>query len=178
MLDNFALKFRRVIGMDGLVSTIVGILIVFWPDKSANFVAALIGIAMLLMGAFKLWSAFSGKENRRRDQVMDAIVAVVYLVAGLFIFIDMQAATLSLLLVVGMLTGITWLVEGIANLTILNRLNSSKTWHFIAALINILAGLSLIVSPLIGGFLVWTFFGIMLLVVGIIKLAHYFTLKK
>ena len=147
MSEEFFTKVRRTIGFDGLISTIIGALIVFLPTLSAGVVAGL-------------------------------IVSVIYLVAGIFIFVDMQLAAISLILVVGILTGITWLVEGFVQLFILNKLVTNKIWSTILAFISILGGASILFSPIWGGLVVWTFFGITLMVIGIFKLIQYFTLKN
>lgn len=178
MLDDFSLKLRRAIGIDGLISLVVGILVVFWPDTSIKFVAGLIGVALVLAGAVKMIPVLRNQDYSGTDRVKDAIISVVYLVAGLFIFIDMNAASLSLLLVVGVLTGLVWLSEGIIHMMVINRFRGNRLWPFISALISVVAGLSLIISPFIGGLLVWTFFGIMLLVVGVVKIVQYFTFGK
>ena len=81
-------------------------------------------------------------------------------------------------MVVGILTGTTWLVEGFVQLFILNKLATNKTWSTISAIISILGGASILFSPILGGLVVWTFFGITLLVIGIFKLIQYFTLKN
>jgi len=90
----------------------------------------------------------------------------------------MQAAAISLILVVGILTGMAWLIEGIIQLTILNQMGTNKVWSILSAAISVIGGLSLLFSPLLGGVLVWSFFGITLLIIGIFKLIQYFTLKN
>ena len=90
----------------------------------------------------------------------------------------MQAAAVSLILVVGILTGMAWLIEGIIQLTILNQISTNKFWSILSAVISVLGGLSLLFSPLLGGILVWTFFGVTLLIIGIFKIIQYVTLKK
>lgn len=178
MLDSFSLKLRRTIGIDGLVSLVAGVLVVFFPDTSIKIVAGLIGASLVLAGIVKMVPILRNQDYSVTDRTKDIIISVVYFVAGLFIFLDMNAASLSLLIVLGVLTGIVWLSEGVIHMTIINRLGEKKVWPFISALISLIAGLSLIVSPFIGGLLVWSFFGIMLLVIGAIKIVQYFTFGK
>ncbi|GAO99812.1 HdeD family acid-resistance protein [Fructobacillus ficulneus] len=178
MQDDFAMKMKRTVGFDGLISTLIGAFIVFWPGASVKLLASIIGVALLILGGVKLLFALNGSETKKSTKLYDVLVAILYLVAGLFVFIDMEAASFSLLLVVGVLTGITWLVEGIIQIVVVNRLGGNHVWHFISALISALAGMSLIFSPFVGGLLVWMFLGVMLLIVGIFKLVHYFTIGK
>lgn len=178
MSDVFFNKLRRAIGFDGLVSVIIGALIVFLPNRTANAAAALIGAALIAIGLFKLLSVFKDDSESGMARLGNLIVSIIYLVAGIFIFVDIKSAGISLILVVGILTGMTWLIEGIIQLTIIKYINMNKTWFIISALISIVAGFSLLISPLIAGLVVWTFFGISLLVIGIFKLIQYVTLKN
>ncbi len=178
MSEEFFTKVRRTIGFDGLISTIIGALIVFLPNRSARAAAGMIGAALIAVGLFKLISVFRRDAENGMARLGNLIVSVIYLVAGIFIFVDMQSAAISLILVVGILTGITWLIEGFIQVAILNKLTTNKTWSTISAIISILGGASILFSPMWGGLVVWTFFGITLLIIGIFKLIQYFTLKK
>ncbi len=178
MSEEFFTKVRRTIGFDGLISTIIGALIVFLPNRSARAAAGMIGAALIAVGLFKLISVFRRDAENGMARLGNLIVSVIYLVAGIFIFVDMQSAAISLILVVGILTGITWLIEGFVQVAILNKLTTNKTWSTISAIISILGGASILFSPMWGGLVVWTFFGITLLIIGIFKLIQYFTLKN
>jgi len=178
MSENFLNKVRRSIGFDGLISTIIGALIVFLPNRSARAAAGMIGAALIVVGLFKFIAVFKKDIKNGISRIGHLIISVIYLIAGIFIFIDMQSAAISLILVVGLLTGMAWLVEGFIQLTILDQISTNKTWSLISAIVSILGGLTLLFSPLIGGFIVWTFFGISLLIIGIVKIIQFFTFKS
>lgn len=178
MSDEFLVKVRRAIGFDGLISIIIGAFILFLPGRSARVVAGMMGAALIAAGLFKLLSIFKKDSANGVTRLGHLISSVIYIVAGLFIFIDMQAAAISLILVVGILTGMAWLIEGIIQLTILSQMGTNKVWSILSAAISVIGGLSLLFSPLLGGVLVWSFFGITLLIIGIFKLIQYFTLKN
>jgi len=178
MSDEFLVKVRRAIGFDGLISIIIGAFILFLPGRSARVVAGMMSAALIAAGLFKLLSIFKKNSANGVTRLGHLITSVIYIVAGLFIFIDMQAAAISLILVVGILTGMAWLIEGIIQLTILNQMGTNKVWSILSAAISVIGGLSLLFSPLLGGVLVWSFFGITLLIIGIFKLIQYFTLKN
>ncbi|MBZ5963446.1 DUF308 domain-containing protein [Leuconostoc gelidum subsp. gelidum] len=178
MSDEFLVKVRRAIGFDGLISIIIGAFILFLPGRSARVVAGMMSAALIAAGLFKLLSIFKKNSANGVTRLGHLITSVIYIVAGLFIFIDMQAAAISLILVVGILTGMAWLIEGIIQLTILSQMGTNKVWSILSAAISVIGGLSLLFSPLLGGVLVWSFFGITLLIIGIFKLIQYFTLKN
>ena len=178
MSDNFFNKLRRTIGFDGLISTIIGALIVFLPNRSARVAAGMIAAALIAVGLFKLISIFQRDDENNGVRLGNIITSITYLIAGAFIFIEMQASAEALILFVGIFTGMSWLIEGFIQITIINQISTNKMWSIISALISILGGLSLLFSPVLGGLIVWTFFGMALLVIGIFKLIQYFTLKN
>lgn len=178
MSNDFFVKVRRTIGFDGLISTIVGALIVFLPGRSARAAAGMVGAVFIAVGLFRLLSVFQKNTDNNWTRVGHVILSIIYLVAGVFIFMDMSVAAISLILVVGTLTAMTWLIEGIIQFALLNQLSANKVWSFFSALISVLGGLSLLFSPLMGGLLLWTFFGLLLMVIGIFKLIQFVTLKN
>lgn len=177
-MDAFTSRVRRTIGIDGLISTIIGAFITIWPEKSASFVAGMIGFAFFAIGVSKLLVSIRDTEQGRSNRIIGIIMSILYMVAGLFIFLDLETATLSLLVVVGVFTGLTWAIEGVVQMIIINRWGSNRVWPFISALISFLAGLTLVFSPFFGGLLLWEFLGIMLLVVGIVKLVQFATIRQ
>ncbi|MFT8498139.1 HdeD family acid-resistance protein [Leuconostoc pseudomesenteroides] len=178
MSGEFFNTMRKAIGIDGLISSIIGALILFLPNLSAKVAAGMIGATLVVIGLFKLWTFFQLKSEGAMARFGNLLVAIIYMVAGIFIFVDMQSAAISLILVVGILTGMTWVIEGFVQLTILNQLANNKFWATLAAFVSILGGLSLLFSPVLGGLIVWTFFGVTLLVIGIVKLIQFATLKN
>ena len=177
-MDAFTSRVRRTIGIDGLISTVIGALITIWPEKSASFVAGMIGFAFFAIGVSKFLVSARNTDQGNANRIIGIIMSILYMAAGLFIFIDIETATLSLFIVVGVFTGLTWVIEGVVQMSVINRLGSNRVWPFISALISLLAGITLVVSPFFGGLLLWEFLGIMLLVVGIVKLVQFAAIRQ
>ena len=99
---------------------------------------------------------------------------MIYLVAGVFSFINLYAATAYLFLIVGLLVGITWIVEAIVTFASLKYFER-KGWAVFSALISLLAGIVLLFSPLIGAAILWLLLGLAMIIVGVVKIFQYFT---
>jgi uncharacterized membrane protein HdeD (DUF308 family) len=48
--ENFSKKLRNNVGINGLISTLIGLLILFWPGRTAQVGTVLIGISFILIG--------------------------------------------------------------------------------------------------------------------------------
>jgi len=94
-----------------------------------------------------------------------------------FVFADLNAATESLFILVGIFVGVLWIIDGIVNLTALSQFYN-KIWAMILSLISVIAGATLLFSPLWGAVTLWMILGIEFLVVGIIKIIHYYNWNK
>ena len=51
MSDLFYTKLRSMVGLQGLLSLVFGLLIVFWPNRTAAAVTIMVGIAFIAIGA-------------------------------------------------------------------------------------------------------------------------------
>ncbi|WP_234701655.1 DUF308 domain-containing protein [Leuconostoc lactis] len=153
-------------------------MIVFWPNRTAAAVTIMVGIAFIAIGAAYV-AAYVAAIGRHDDESAWArlgsfLVGVIYLVAGVFSFINLYAATAYLFLIVGLLVGITWIVEAIVTFASLKYFER-KGWAVFSALISFLAGIVLLFSPLIGAAILWLLLGLAMIIVGVVKIFQYFT---
>lgn len=172
-------RLRRGLGFNGIVSVIIGLLILFWPSRTAAIVASIVGVALIIMGVVYIGSNFIRKREDRSKIwcVGHFILGFMYLFAGIFVFADLNAAAESLFILVGIFVGVLWIIDGIVNLTALSQFYN-KIWAMILSLISVIAGATLLFSPLWGAVTLWMILGIEFLVVGIIKIIHYYNWNK
>ena len=71
------------------------------------------------------------------------------------------------------MVGIVWIIEGIVGLTLIGDA-ASKVWTIIFAIISILAGISLVTSPLWGAAFLWWLLGLSLVILGIVQIIRAF----
>jgi len=168
---------RTALGIGGVLSVIVGILILAWPGKTAMVVTAIIAIyaiaAGLVYGGLGIFSKTKGGWAR----IGHIVLGIVFIIAGIVAFLNLGAATEWLALFLGILVGILWIVEGVVALSTLGDA-ASKGWTVFFAIISIIAGIVLLFSPLWGAAVLWWLLGISLIVLGIIQIVRAFTFGK
>lgn len=167
---------RTALGLGGVVSLILGILILVWPSKTAMVVAAIIAIYAIVGGLVYAGLGIFSKVMGGWARIGHVILGIVFIIAGVLAFANLGAATLWLTVFIGVMVGIMWIIEGIVALTTLGD-SSSKGWSVFFAIISIIAGVMLCFSPFLIGVL-WLLLGISMVVLGIIQIVRAFTFGK
>jgi uncharacterized membrane protein HdeD (DUF308 family) len=166
-------SIRAALGISGLVSLVIGIVILVWPLKTAiviaGFIAAYAAIAGLVNIAIGIFSRKLGGWPR----VGYLVLGAVFLVSAVVAFANLSATAAGLAVLLGIIVGISWIVEGIVGITMIGDA-TSKVWTIIYAIISVVAGVAMLTSPLwAAAFLFWLL-GISLVVMGVIQLVRAF----
>ena len=93
----------------GAATLILGVIVTVHPTTSVNVIAVLLGILMILSGIFHLIRVFDTAEPHR---VWLGIAGLLLVVIGVILIRHLHL-TRSL---IGLLIGITWIVQGLAAL--------------------------------------------------------------
>ncbi|KAB1148195.1 HdeD family acid-resistance protein [Streptomyces luteolifulvus] len=148
------------------VTTLVpGILILVWPDETLHVLAVLLGLYLLVTGAFRFVEVFARDEAGER--LPGLLVAVLYVLAGVLCLRNPLQTVAALSLVVG----IVWLVSGI--LTLFTALAAKGMPHrgFVlgAAVIGILAGIVVLALPFESARALTRMLGLWLVLLGLVE---------
>ncbi|MFV0320512.1 MAG: HdeD family acid-resistance protein [Microbacterium sp.] len=165
---------RTAFGVGGLIALIVGILILVWPGKTAVVVTAIIAIYAIVAGLVYAGIGIFSKSLGGWGRVGNIVLGIVFIVAGIIAFMNLQTTKDWLFIFIAILVGIMWIVEGVVSLTTLGS-SSSKGWTVFYAIISIIAGIVLLFSPIWGALVLWWLLGISLVVLGIIQIVRAFT---
>ena len=138
---------RIALGLGGVISLIVGILILVWPGKTAFVVTAIIAIYAIAAGLVYAGLGIFSKTKGGWSRIGHIALGVLFIVAGVVAFANLGATTAWLAVFVGILVGIMWIIEGIVSLSTLGDAGS-KGWTIFFAIISIIAGIALLFSPL------------------------------
>ena len=112
-------------------------------------------------------SAISGKDAATGQLSPDPVEQTRHAFANL----KATAATLGVLLAI--LVGIAWIMEGVVGLTMIGDARS-KIWTIVYALVSVVAGIVMLSSPLWGATVLWMLMGLSLLVLGLIQAVRAF----
>jgi uncharacterized membrane protein HdeD (DUF308 family) len=128
----------------GIVSVLLGIVVVAWPTATLKVMAALAGLWLLLGGLVRIFSAFvSGRGVGR--QMLSGVVGVVLVIVGAACLRDL-VRTVELLAVV---VAVTWLLSGIAEVVMAAdaKRGGSRVALLATGLISIMLGLAFLFVP-------------------------------
>lgn len=178
MNEEFSKKLKNGVGINGMISLLIGCLILFLPDKVAQLGTIIIGIAFLIIGLFYLIPALkSSNTEERYSRFSHVLLGSIYTVVGICSLINLSLATNIVFVVVGILVGLTWIVEGVISLIFRHYLDSNKGF-LTSGGGSIIAGLIFLFVPFWGAMFLWTMLGIISIILGIIKIIQYLTWGK
>ncbi|WP_328770908.1 HdeD family acid-resistance protein [Streptomyces sp. NBC_00286] len=125
------------------VATLVpGVLVLVWPEGTLHVLAVLIGLYLLVTGAFRFVAVFAREGHERLPGLL---LAVLYVLAGVLCLRNPLQTIAALSLIVG----VVWLVSGI--LTLYAALATKDLPHrgvvLGAAVLGIVAGIVVLALP-------------------------------
>jgi uncharacterized membrane protein HdeD (DUF308 family) len=144
-LDEIDLAVARswpVVMFVGLVTLVIGIMVVVWPDETLKVLSILFGIQLLIFGVFRLISAFSS------DSLAPGLVGfigVIGMIAGVVVLRN-PFETVAVLATV---LGVVWIVGGSIDLisSIADRRLTDRPIAAFSALVSIIAGVVIVSWP-------------------------------
>lgn len=177
-LDTGATNVVRIaIGLAGLTALIVGILILVWPAKTAVVVTAIIAIYAILTGLVYGAMTLFSKAKSGWWRIGHAILALIFVAAGISALSSLRATAAFLALFLAILVGMMWIIEGVVSLTTLGQ-SQSKGWTVFFAVLSIVAGMMLFISPVWGAIVLWWLLGISFVILGAIQIGRALTIGK
>lgn len=171
---------RTALGVGGLIAVVLGALILFFPVKSGavamQIVAAVMAAYALVAGVVYIGSAIFGRTIGGWARVGHVVLGLLYIAGGIIMMLNLGSTAAVLALFLSFTIGFLWLLEGITALTTLKQ-SQNKTWTVIYAIVSIIAGLVLVMSPLMGVVTLWLLLGISMVVMGLVQVIRAFKLK-
>lgn len=168
---------RTALGISGALLLILGVLILVWPGKTAVVVAGIFAIYVIAAGLVYAGLGFFSRTRGGWSRIGHIVLGVLFVIAGVIAFANLTATAVALATFIGILVGVTWIMEGVVSLSTL-RDASAKAWTVFFAAISIIAGITLIISPLWGAVVLWWIFGISAVVLGVLQIARAFTFGR
>jgi len=150
----------------GALSILTGVILLVWPGKTLLFVAAMLGVWLIIIGIVRVAQAFSGKERTRNTRILLGVSGLLYAIVGTVCLSDLFTGVDILSVIIGLV----WIVGGVAEIA------WRKQSSILLGALSIVAGLVVLIWPeislltmaLVGG--VWLVaFGVLQLVVGLVQ---------
>lgn len=154
-----------------LVTLAAGIVVLVWPDETLHVLAVVLGLYLLVSGAFRFVTAFS-RDSEGSRTAMRALVAVLAILAGVLCLRHplQTTAVLSLIL------GAYWLVSGllVAFLAGWGRDMPNRGLAFALAALGIVAGIVVLAFPVESAVALARLLGLWLVLLGLGEVAMAF----
>ncbi|TLF76606.1 HdeD family acid-resistance protein [Nocardia cyriacigeorgica] len=159
----------------GLLSVVLGVLILVWPGKTVLVAGIIFGIYLVVSGLLQLVAAFAAPASAGM-RVLYFISGVLSIVIGVFCFRD----ELTSILLLGLWIGIGWLFRGVAvTMAAISEPGlPGRGWQGFFGVITAIAGVVLIVWPVESVTTLAWVAGIWLVVLGIMEMITAFGVRK
>lgn len=168
---------RLALLIGGLAALGFGIAVLVWPTKAAVALTGVIALYAIISGVVYLALALLSRNIGTGGRIGHALLGILYILAGVYAFTSLgrSAAFLTVFLVV--MVGVMWIIEGFTALFTLGTPHSSGL-TIVFAIISVVAGFTLLSSPLWGAVVLWGFLGVALLVLGGLNVVRAITGRK
>jgi uncharacterized membrane protein HdeD (DUF308 family) len=155
----------------GLVTLVIGALLVAATTASLALIAVLLGVVMIVSGVYYLARALGGGESHER--AWRGVCGVVFILVGLAL---LRHLSLSIALI-GLFIGFTWVIQGV--LVLMESLSGTRRhargglstgWGIFFGIISLIAGIVVIASPIASVGVLTILLGIWLIILGAIEI--------
>jgi len=168
---------RLTFGIAGAVAVIVGVLLLVWPQHTIPVLAFLFGIYLVITGGVRLVLGIFGRSLGTGHRVLNVLLGTLLVVGGVIALRDTAVASATLLLIVAIVVGVAWIVEGIMSITE-SGASRKQGWSVAYGVISILGGVAVLAVPSWSGFWLLMVAAVILIVLGLLGLMRAFTFGR
>jgi uncharacterized membrane protein HdeD (DUF308 family) len=173
-----AFKAIRVsLAVSGALSLIAGIVLLVWPIKSIIAITILFAAYLIVAGLVYIGLGIFSSAKGGWARVGHVVLGLLYVIAGAIAFANLNESATLFAIVTVVFIGVSWLFDGIVSLTLLGS-DGSRVWTLLYAILSILAGVFVLFNVVAAGIWLWIFFGVSLIVLGIVQIVRAITLGK
>ena len=136
-----AIQTSLIIG--AILSAIVGTILLAWTGAALFIVAMVLGIYFLVRGIVRLVSGIFAPGLTSGGRTLSIILGILLVIVGIFVLKN-PGDSLALL---GILIGLSWIIDGIATLVESSQA-VSRGFAIVAGILGIIAGIVVLFVPL------------------------------
>jgi uncharacterized membrane protein HdeD (DUF308 family) len=151
----------------GILSIVVGILVITRPVDTLFFVAVLFGIQLVILGVVRIVLAASVSGLPRWLKILSIVLGILTIIAGVICFTRPQAS----LVILAILLAAGWIADGIADLARgfgRERSRGERIYLIVLGVVSIVAGLVVAIFPGPSLVLLAQIAGVCLLIIGVL----------
>lgn len=158
--------------MVGAVTLILGLIVCFHPTDALNVIAVLLGVLMIISGLFHLIKMFKSSEAHR---VWMGISGLLLVVLGVVLIRHLHLTVATM----GLIIGISWIVQGLSALTAAFSGNSSegRGWWICFGIVSLAGGIVITAVPVASVTALAVLIGIWFVIAGLFEIFDGFLLR-
>jgi len=158
----------------GIVTFLLGLLVVADPGGTVEFVAIVIGLQFVVAGIFRLVASLTHEGEGHR--IWWILLGIVSIALGAFLLRHLNF-TISLLPVI---VGIFWIIQGVMEFfgALENREMAARGWTMFMGVVGLIAGIVVISWPIKSITVLAWVLGIWMVVYGLMAIFGAFEVKK
>jgi len=168
---------RTALGISGTIGVILGIVLLFWPEKTIAVLAIFLGIYFLIAGVLRLGVGIFSRGMRGGARALNIILGVLLIFVGVVALKNVSAAAVTLVIFAVAFIGVGWIIEGIMALAEAGR-SGSTGWSIAFGILSIIAGIVVLVLPVSSAAFLLLFAAFALIILGIIGIVRAFTFGR
>lgn len=168
---------RGVYGVIGVAAVVLGVALLMWPGATLKVAAIVLGVYFVISGLVRVVVAIVELGLPSGWRVLDILVGVLLTIGGVVVLKNAAVSGQALALMVTMIVGLGWMLEGVMALVESWRLPSSG-WAVLYAILSIVAGFVVLLAPVSSTVFLVIFAGYALVVMGIFAVVRAFTFGK
>lgn len=158
-----AIQTSLIIG--AVLSAVVGTILLAWTGAALFIVAMVLGIYFLVRGIVRLVSGIFAPGLTAGGRTLSIILGILLVVVGIFVLKN-PGDSLALL---GILIGLSWIIDGIATLVESSQA-VSRGFAIVAGILGIIAGIVVLFVPLESVAVLTMIAGLFLVVIAIAQI--------
>ena len=170
-------KIRVIYGVVGVAAIALGTALLLVPNKTLALAALLLGVYFVISGVVRIVGALVEPFLPAGWRVLDVFVGILLTFGGVVVVRNYGMTGQTLALLITMMVGFGWIMEGVMSLMESWRIPHSG-WAIAYAIISIVAGFIVLMSPLSSAVFMVVFGGCAMVVMGITAVIRAFTFGK
>jgi len=149
----------------GIITFVLGLIVTLRPSGSLNVIAVLLGLLMIVSGLFHLFRVFGAGEAHR---VWHGIAGLLLLVIGVVLIRHLHL-TVAL---VGLIIGLSWIVEGVAALisAFAGDSREGRGWWIFFGILTLVGGIVITAWPVESVTAIAVLIGIWFIILGLFEI--------
>ena len=140
-------KIRIIYGVVGVAAIALGAALLLVPNKTLALAALLLGVYFVISGVVRIVSALVEPGLPGGWRVLDVFVGILLTFGGVVVVRNYGMTGQTLALLITLMVGFGWIMEGVLSLVESWRIPHSG-WAIAYAIISIIAGFVVLMSPL------------------------------